>query len=231
MTPTDVTPTRRYPVHKRLLDVVVASAALIGAIPVTVVVSMVLALQLRTSPLFVQDRVGRHGRTFRFPKLRTLDHRVVPRYALKDQVDLEVASRLAGVARRTKIDELPQLLLVLRGTMSLVGPRPRMPDRWEPVENSYRRMREAVPQGCTGLWQISVHADMVPSAHPEYDALYVTHASVRFDLWIMWRTLRVALGGRRITLDDIPLSVLRDRGTRLHFNPAVVLQADASHTL
>ena len=199
---------------KRIVDVVVAGVVGIATLPIMVACALVLALQLRANPFFHQTRIGRHGRPLMFPKLRTLDPRSTPKYALKNRVDASGATRFARLVRRSKIDELPQLFLVVAGRLSLVGPRPRMPDEWEPVADAYQAMRENVPQGCTGMWQISRHAHAIPSAHPEYDAFYVDYRSMRLDLWILWRTVRIAAGGERIGLDDVPASLIRPRATR-----------------
>jgi lipopolysaccharide/colanic/teichoic acid biosynthesis glycosyltransferase len=199
---------RRHHAAKRALDLLLAVPLAALAIPAVVLLSAALAVQLRANPLFLQERVGQGGRSFRLPKLRTLPP-TVPAYALKTDIDLRPATRLARLVRSTKLDELPQLSLVLTGRLSLVGPRPKMPDVYEPASTAYRAMREALPQGCTGLWQVSVAADDLPTSHPEYDAFYVEHASLRLDGWILWRTAALAAGRRRVTLDDVPPWVRR----------------------
>jgi lipopolysaccharide/colanic/teichoic acid biosynthesis glycosyltransferase len=114
--------------------------------------------------------------------------------------------------RKMHIDELPQLFLVVTGNLSLVGPRPKMPDAVEPVGVIYGRARVQVPQGCTGLWQISEGKADLPSDHPEYDLFYVANHSVRMDLWILWRTLMHGLRiTKLITLADVPAWTLRKR--------------------
>lgn len=134
-----------------------------------------------------------------------------PRYALKSNTNPpDSSSRLARFLRRTHLDELPQLLLVPFGTMSLVGPRPKMPDAYEPVDPGYRATRLRVRQGCTGLWQIGPDTDRLPDEAPEYDAFYVEQATLRLDLWILWRTvLCMTKIGRPVPLERIPQWLLR----------------------
>jgi hypothetical protein len=107
--------------------------------------------------------------------------------------------------RATHLDELPQLLLVVVGQMSLVGPRPRLPEEVEPVSADYDAARTSVRPGCTGLWQLSVAADDTATSAPRFDLFYLEHASLRFDLWILVRTIGWVLGlVKAIDLNDVP---------------------------
>lgn len=194
---------------KRCVDIVVASLLLVVALPAILVLAVVLAVELRTSPFFVQERIGRGGRRFRFLKLRTLPP-TTPRYALKEDLDDASLSPLRAFLRERHLDELPQLVHVVAGQLSLVGPRPRMPDEFEPVDPEYARWRVRVPQGCTGLWQIGAHTDLLPDEHPEYDLFYVRHGSLALDAWILWRTvLQVAGIGAPVTIEDVPAFLYR----------------------
>lgn len=194
---------------KRTFDIVVGGALLVVALPVVVVLAVMLAIELRAFPFFVQDRIGAGGRSFRFLKLRTLPP-TTPRYALKHELDPQAVSRFRAFLRERHVDELPQLLHVLTGELSLVGPRPRMPDDHEPVDAAYARWRVQVPQGCTGLWQVGAHTALLPSDHPEYDRFYIEHGTVAMDAWILWRTILQAIGlGRPVTLAEVPRLVLR----------------------
>lgn len=207
-------------IAKRAVDVVIGSALLLACLPVIALLALAVAVELRTTPLFVHRRVGQHGRAIAFPKLRTLPP-ATPRYALKDGTTFQL-SPLRRTLRRTHLDELPQLLLVVTGRLSLVGPRPRMPESHEPVDPGYTAMREVVPQGCTGLWQISAHQHLLPGAHPEYDAAYVASPSLLVDAWILLRTAGVITGlAPRVRLDDLPAWVagrlgLAGQGAAVH---------------
>lgn len=191
-------------VLKRTFDFVAGSVLAVMATPLIVLMALASALTLRAWPFFVQKRVGRHGREFRFWKIRTMPTHA-PRYGLKPEVGNIPLPRLSEFLRRRHLDELPQLYLVPAGRMSLVGPRPKMPDDFEPVDVAYAEARTRVPQGCTCLWQVGVHQSGLPSDAPEYDYWYLRHWSMRLDLWILWRTvLTLAGAGREMSLDDIP---------------------------
>jgi lipopolysaccharide/colanic/teichoic acid biosynthesis glycosyltransferase len=189
---------------KRVIDVVLGTILSIVALPVICVAALVSAVILRSWPFFVQDRVGRHGRRFRMPKLRTLP-RSAPTMADKyDIANLEVP-RFCRLLRAAHLDELPQLLLVPFGLMSLVGPRPEMPRLHANGDSDFARVRVGVRPGCTGLWQVSADAGRLIWEAPQYDLFYLQHASLRLDLWILWRTLRSLTGtGSLATLDHLP---------------------------
>lgn len=203
-----VAPPPRLSLGKRLVDVVVGTIVCVVAIPVMLVLALVLAAQHRTNPFFVHERIGRGGRIVRIPKLRTLSPDT-PRYADKTITPIEAADRLSRFLRSRHLDELPQLLLVPPGRLSLVGPRPRMVAEAElHDDDEYEVIRTSVPQGCTGLWQVSGETGRV-SDHPEYDRFYVEQHTVRLDAWILWRTLRQALFGGAVGLADVPSWALR----------------------
>lgn len=191
-------------VTKRAVDVLIGLVLCVVTLPVIVGFAAILAVQLRAWPFFVHHRVGRHGRPFRFPKLRTLA-RATPTYADKTQFHLEPVSDLARKLRRSHLDELPQLWLVPLGTMSLVGPRPRMASEIVDYPRpDFDDLRVTVRQGCTGLWQVGAHTDATVSAAPAYDMYYLRHASVRLDAWILWRTVAQALGRGAVPIDRVP---------------------------
>lgn len=190
--------------RKRVFDVMVAVPLTILLSPVIAVSAVISAWSLRAWLFFVQERIGRSGATFLFIKIRTLPPHA-PRYGLKTDPAIVATTPLLAAIRRTHLDELPQLLLVLTGRMTLVGPRPRMPDAHESVPDDYHEHRTKVPQGCTGLWQISIDRDRMPHESPEYDFFYITHWSVRLDAWVLYRTCRKMLGvGGPVELCHIP---------------------------
>ncbi|MEY2398605.1 MAG: hypothetical protein QOJ00_1779 [Actinomycetota bacterium] len=189
---------------KRAIDLALGIVLALVALPVVMLMAFCLFVVFRQSPFFTQERIGYQGRRLRFPKLRTLP-RSSPAYALKTELSLDDLPRSAKLFRNLHIDELPQLVLVITGALSLVGPRPKMPDDVEPCGEEYGRARVTVPQGCTGLWQISVDKGGIPDRTPDYDLFYVAHRSNRFDMWILWQTLLHGLHlGKLVTLDDVP---------------------------
>ena len=191
---------------KRLLDVVGSSVLLIGLSPVLLVAALASAAGQGRPVLFKQTRVGLHGRQFQLYKFRTmvadaeerledlLQHNEISGAAFKLSFDPRV-TRVGRVLRRSSIDELPQLWNVLRGEMSLVGPRPPLPREVEGYDVWHRR-RLSMKPGITGLWQISARH------HPDFDRWvaidldYIDRWSLWLDLKIMVRTLPAMLGGR-----------------------------------
>lgn len=196
---------------RRAFDLALGIPITILALPLVIVAATYLGIRFRANPFFVHNRVGFRGRTISIPKLRTLTPDTHP-YADKTVVRIEAPHGFARFLRSSHLDEVPQLLLVLTGRLSLVGPRPRMlaevADHDDP---EFEALRTAVPQGCTGLWQISVEQHKRVSDHPEYDVFYVENHTLRLDLWILWRTALQALGASPITLDDVPRWALPGR--------------------
>ena len=190
-------------VLKRAFDVLVGSVLLVLLAPVIVLLAVVLAVQLRGWPFFVHHRVGPGMRPMWFPKLRTLP-RDTPTYADKSPHVIQPVSGLARFLRRTHLDELPQLVLVPVGRLSLVGPRPVMAHELEGVDDHWRAVRLTVRQGCTGLWQVGLGQSLRVRDSPEYDLAYVRNLSLRLDAWILWRTARQCLGGGGVGLVDVP---------------------------
>lgn len=203
-------PRRSARAAKRGLDIALGTLLAVLAIPVVALSAVVVAVSLQTQPFFFQRRIGELGREFTILKIRTLP-RSVPSYGNKHElhVDEMPLPFFARLLRRTHLDELPQLFLVPLGRMSLVGPRPCQPVSVEPVSPHVELMRTAIPQGCTGVWQISSDSGGLASGAPELDEFYLRHASLRLDVWILARTVGYVLGmAKPITTRDIPRWVL-----------------------
>ena len=188
---------RIHPIYapaKRVFDVALAGVGLCAAAPLMLWVAWRLRRE-GLAPLFVQERVGQGGRTFRMWKFRTLDPDTEP-YAVapRDASDPRI-TRFGRWLRATSIDELPQLWNVLRGEMSLVGPRPEMPfivaryDAWQ-------RRRLGVKPGITGLWQILGRKDLPMHENLQYDFYYIRNRSLALDLSILVRTVGAVLSRR-----------------------------------
>jgi lipopolysaccharide/colanic/teichoic acid biosynthesis glycosyltransferase len=191
-------------VGKRLFDVVAGAVLVVVTFPLVLVVALVCAIALRTSPFFLQDRVGRDGRRLRVLKIRTLP-KDTPRYADKYQLQHLDVPAVAWAVRRSHIDELPQLLLVVTGGLSLVGPRPEMPSLHLGLPPTFAAARTSVLPGITGLWQIGDHAHKLIGEAPEYDLFYLRHRSMRLDLWILFMTVRhILLRHPPISLAELP---------------------------
>ena len=115
-------------------------------------------------------------------------------------------TRFGQFLRKFHLDELPQLWLVVWGTMSLVGPRPEMPSLAATFDPDFVAERMTVKPGCTGLWQISTASAGLIGEAPEYDLLYIRSESIRLDLWVLARTASEMLGRAPLTsIDDVPV--------------------------
>jgi exopolysaccharide biosynthesis polyprenyl glycosylphosphotransferase len=184
-----------YEAGKRAIDVAVAAAALVVAGPLIGLAALAIRLESPGPALFRQVRIGRRGRPFQIVKLRSMWVDAERHgYALATRGDPRI-TRLGGFLRRSRIDELPQLWNVLRGEMSLVGPRPERPELYDALADEFPlfRRRLAVRPGLTGWAQ--VHQGYVNDVAGfgiklAYDLFYVKRRSLRIDLKIVWRTLR-----------------------------------------
>lgn len=194
---------RLEPVLRRALECSIALVAAVITLPLLIVAALASAWTYRTSPFFVHERIGQHGRRFRMIKIRTLPPST-PRYADKFQIKTVSAPPLMHLIRSAHLDELPQLWLVLAGHMSLVGPRPEMATLLDRIRPEVTVERLGVRPGITGLWQISVHCDGLICDRTEYDRLYIQHRTVLLDGWILAKTARKMVLGRRVHLFEVP---------------------------
>lgn len=194
---------------RRALDVAVASVLLVLTLPVLLLVLLGCAISLRANPIFVQERVGHRGRPFRFLKVRTLPL-TAPAYTDKHHLDLKAVPAFCRLVRNLHLDEIPQLLLVLIGRMSLVGPRPEMRCLHDTMDPDFATRRTSVRPGCTGIWQVSEASRGLIRDAPAYDDFYLEHRTLRLDAWILYRTARKMLGARRpVDLSAVPSWALR----------------------
>lgn len=172
---------------KRILDVSVALLLIIPAAIICAIASLAIYIDLKSNPIFVQRRVGRDRRPFNLIKLRTMLPQT-PQLA-SHQVGPASISRTGNILRSLKVDELPQLLCVLRGDMSLVGPRPCLESQLELITEREKRNVFSVRPGITGLAQIQGVDMSRPLELAILDAKYVQCASMQTDLMILVRTL------------------------------------------
>jgi lipopolysaccharide/colanic/teichoic acid biosynthesis glycosyltransferase len=193
-------------VGKRIFDVTLTLLVAPIAALATGVMALVLAIELRGNPFFSQDRVGQHGRSFRIYKLRTMRHPrpgEEPCYRVDDwktyifsptgEADRRL-TRCGAFARRHSLDELPNLVNVLKGEMSIVGPRPELPEIVAQYPPQYHR-RHLVLGGVSGLAQVNGRSNLTYDECVTYDLSYVDHHSVLIDVRILLRTLAVVTRG------------------------------------
>ena len=188
---------------KRGLDLILAGGLLVVTAPLTGLIALAIYLESGGPVVLRQPRVGEHGRVFEMFKFRTM-------YSPQDDDDADTTeqgtapikqpgnpriTRLGAYLRRTSLDELPQLVNVMRGEMSLVGPRPELPwivDRYEPWQHA----RHVVPPGMTGWWQINGRSELPLHLNTQLDLFYIQNFSVLLDLRILARTIGVVIRGR-----------------------------------
>jgi lipopolysaccharide/colanic/teichoic acid biosynthesis glycosyltransferase len=181
--------------RKRLLDIAVAGLALIPVAPVLGLAMVAIRLESPGHPLYRQRRTGWNGHEFEVIKLRTMvsgAENIGAKLAV-DEGDTRI-TRVGAFLRRTSIDELPNLLNILRGEMSLVGPRPTLPVQVAQYTERQRRRLEARP-GLTGWAQVNGRASLPWPERIELDLEYIERASLRLDLRILVRTARMAATG------------------------------------
>ena len=178
---------------KRLLDLTVSLPLLAAVAPLFAVIAAAVKLTSRGPVFFVQERLGRGGRTFRTLKFRTMtDHDRTSHQEIIGKTD-EVTS-VGFWLRRFKLDELPQLWNIVNGDMSLVGPRPALPAQLAEY-TSLAKCRLLVRPGLTGLAQVHGNIHLSWPERWVYDAEYVSRISFALDVWIVARTVAVILLG------------------------------------
>jgi lipopolysaccharide/colanic/teichoic acid biosynthesis glycosyltransferase len=174
---------------KRLMDVLLSAIALVVLAPVLAAAGVVIALESGRPVLFRQTRVGLSGREFAMYKFRSMVKNAAaigPYHTVDDDPRITKVGRFI---RRTSIDELPQLLNVLKGEMSLVGPRPDVPAQRALCSPADWEVRCSVRPGITGLSQALLRSGASPQERLELDLRYAREHSVWMDLQIMWWTL------------------------------------------
>ena len=190
---------------KRGMDLLIATACMIVVGPLLALLALAIKLDSRGPVLFAQERVGRGGRRFRLFKLRTMtvdaEQRradLVAQSSDPDWLKLDHDPRITRIGRwlrRLSLDELPQLWNVVRGEMSLVGPRPLIPAEDEHVQ-AWARGRLDLTPGITGYWQVLGRTRIPFEEMVKLDYLYVMNWSLWEDIRLMLRTLPVVIGGR-----------------------------------
>jgi lipopolysaccharide/colanic/teichoic acid biosynthesis glycosyltransferase len=183
---------------KRLLDIVAASVGLMVSGPLMIVVAIIIRGTMGSPILFRQRRPGLHGRIFTVLKFRTMS--VDRDREGQSQFDSHRVTPLGRILRQTSLDELPQLFNVLRGDMSLVGPRPLLPD-YLPYYSNRELLRHTVRPGITGWAQVNGRNRLSWDQRLALDVWYAEHRSMLLDLRILYMTAIRVLQRRDINLD------------------------------
>jgi lipopolysaccharide/colanic/teichoic acid biosynthesis glycosyltransferase len=198
-----------YQIAKRLLDLSLCLILAPFLIPVAVILAIIIRLDSAGPPIFVQERIGKDGRSFKFYKFRTMHHNidrdshrsfmkafVNGRVEFGSQQNLPVfkpdheahVTLVGRILRRTSLDELPQLINVIKGEMSLVGPRPNVVWEVEEYQGWHNERLEVLP-GITGLAQVRGRSGILFDEIVQYDIEYLKRRGLKFDLQILWWTV------------------------------------------
>jgi exopolysaccharide biosynthesis polyprenyl glycosylphosphotransferase len=190
---------------KRVLDIAVASTALVLGWPVMLAIAVAIRMDSDGKTFYKAHRIGRKGRAFPCYKFRTMVHNAdklkadLEHMNERDGVLFKIAkdpriTRVGRVLRKYSLDELPQFYNVLKGDMSLVGPRPPMAAEVEQYDLAHLRRLDVLP-GITGLWQVEARQDPSFDSYISLDTAYVENWNLMMDLRILARTVGVVLSG------------------------------------
>jgi len=194
-----------YDYMKRFLDTVSALILLIILSPVFLAISLLVIINLGRPVLFRQVRTGKDGLIFTLYKFRTM--------TVGDSDDADRLTPFGRVLRATSLDELPELINILKGDMSLVGPRPLLPE-YLPLYNTQQARRHEVRPGLTGLAQVSGRNALTWEERFEYDVKYVDTRSFMLDNHILARTISTVFGREGIS-DDTSVTMESFRGQEM----------------
>lgn len=185
---------------KRLFDLLVSSVLLVILSPVMVLIALMIRLDSPGPALFKQQRLGQGQSKFTILKFRTMYHRTKidqEREAVVESADDPRITRVGRFLRKTSLDELPQLINVVRGDMSLVGPRPILPEQLRAIPEQHLDRFEMKP-GITGLAQVRGRRSLNWLEQLKYDSEYCRNWSFLLDLKILWQTVWVVLTGKGV---------------------------------
>ena len=187
-------PSAFYTATKRLFDIVSSAVLIALSVPVWVLLALAIKLESKGPIFFRQTRIGQNGRPFEILKFRSMKVDA-PKYARSPDAHTDPRiTRVGRFLRKTSFDEVPQLINVLKGDMSMVGPRPEMPfitAEYSPLEST----RLTVPQGITGLWQLSADRRYAIHQSLEYDLYYIQNRTLLMDIAILLHTVVYAAKG------------------------------------
>lgn len=171
---------------KRIIDIVLSFIVLLIFLPLLLILISFLAFANQGKPFFIQKRPGKNEKIFKIIKFKTMNDKKDIHGNLLSDVDR--LTKVGSFVRKTSLDELPQLINVLKGDMSLIGPRPLLPE-YLPLYNEFQKKRHNVKPGITGWAQVNGRNMISWQQKFEYDVLYVDQLSFILDLRIVWMTI------------------------------------------
>ncbi|MGI1803913.1 sugar transferase [Limosilactobacillus reuteri] len=188
---------------KRFFDIVAAACGIVILSPLMIIIAGLIKAEDHGPIFYKQVRVGKNGKTFKMYKFRSMfvnADKMLDKLKKQNDVDGPMfkikddprVTKIGHFIRKHSLDELPQFLNVIKGDMSLVGPRPPLPS--EVAEYSeYDKQRLLVIPGCTGLWQATERNEVGFNEMVQLDIQYIKRASFMFDLWIIWKTVEIVI--------------------------------------
>ncbi|MEC4620513.1 sugar transferase [Bacillus paranthracis] len=182
---------------KYVIDIVFSLIGLIVLSPVILIFSVLIVLESPGSPFYLQERLGNNGRKFKIIKLRSMRNDAEKNGAKWAEKNDPRVTKIGLFIRKTRIDELPQLLNILKGDMSLVGPRPERPiftEKFEKEIPGFKKRLEVRP-GLTGWAQVNGGYEITPKEKLNLDIYYINHASIMLDLKILLKTVKIIFTG------------------------------------
>ncbi len=186
-----------YDLIRRIVDIVVSMVGLVLSLPLMFIAGVLIKLDTPGPVFYVQERVGRHGKVFNMYKLRSMVVDAEKQGAKWADKDDPRVTRIGRIIRKSRIDELPQLLNVLKGDMALIGPRPERPEFIlefnEDIPGFINRLQ--VRPGLTGWAQVNGGYDITPEEKLKLDMYYIQNRSIKLDLIIVFKTIRVIITG------------------------------------
>ena len=186
-----------YKGFKRLTDFFLSIVLLIPAIPICLISAIFIILETNGNPLYVQERVGLNGDKFKIYKLRSMysdAEKDGHKWAEKEDSRI---TKVGSIIRKTRIDELPQLINIIKGEMAIIGPRPERPEFIEEFLNEIPDFNDrlAVKPGITGWDQVNGGYELSPKEKLKYDQYYIEHENFKLDVLILFKTIKVVFTG------------------------------------
>ena len=182
---------------KRFIDILLCTIGLLVAIPIIIITAIVIKLESKGPIFYLQERLGLGGKVFKLIKLRSMTvdaEKDGMQWAKKDDPRV---TKVGKFIRKTRIDELPQILNVLKGDMTLIGPRPERPEFTVQFEKEIPGFvnRLCVLPGITGWAQVNGGYNITPKEKLAFDLEYIENQSLRKDILIIWKTIRIVITG------------------------------------
>jgi exopolysaccharide biosynthesis polyprenyl glycosylphosphotransferase len=186
-----------YEIYQRIFDIILSAVGLVISLPFIAVLGLAIKLETPGPIFYVQERVGKGGRLFTVVKLRSMVNDAEKNGAQWAKKDDPRVTKVGRFIRKTRIDELPQFFNVLRGDMSIIGPRPERPEFVIEFNESIPGFIErlCVKPGLTGWAQVNGGYDITPAEKLELDLFYIENRSLKLDIAILFKTIRVLVTG------------------------------------